>query len=340
MLLRSSAALPTPASAQDESSASVWNDPAGAWDSEDEEEEDEYEAEESGSDIEAEMAFEEPSEADGNKPPVGKIIGIAVIVGALIGGGAYIAIRPGADQTPAEERQRAGVPASPGATTAKGKVELDRGLIGHWSFEEGRGMTVADLSGNRLTGTLQGDDPEEMWVSDPAPTALSGKFALKLTDAQNVVNIPADTTLGLRTNITMCGWVKLHSTRNALDRDLINRRSNGGLRLTMGGLAIIAQYQGKYANSGSTHYNRFEPGRWMHVLATYDGKAIRTYVNAGQPYVQSAPGHIREITGAIILGRQGGSPMEAHFTIDDVRIYDRVLNDTEIGILAGQIDEP
>jgi serine/threonine protein kinase len=289
------------------------------------------------------------SDVESDRPRLAKILGIAVVVGALIGSGVYLGTRPGGGESPPanEEsipepdtkstRTPSPAPVKPAVVVAAEKVDLDRGLIGRWSFEEGEGLSVADLSENGLTGTLQGPDTDSMWVSDSAPAANTGRTALKLTTQKNILHIPTDTTLGLRTNITMCGWVKLHSGKGGLIRDLITRSSNNGLRVTMGGLAVIANDEG-FSQTGITHQRKFEPEKWIHVLATYNGRAIRTFVNAGAPIVKRAPGLIRKnTTGAIQLGRQGGSPVEAHFTIDDVRIYDRVLNDSEIMVLAGQL---
>src|SRR5262245_38600894 len=36
-------------------------------------------------------------------------------------------------------------------------VELARGLVAHWTFDEGSGETVGDASGNGNTGTLSGN---------------------------------------------------------------------------------------------------------------------------------------------------------------------------------------
>jgi hypothetical protein len=69
---------------------------------------------------------------------------------------------------------------------------------------------------------------------------------------------------------------------------------------------------------------------WTHMAATYDGSAVRLYVNGTQ--VASAPqtGPLAASTGALRLG--GNSLWAEWFAgrLDDVRIYNTALSGTQI----------
>ena len=69
---------------------------------------------------------------------------------------------------------------------------------------------------------------------------------------------------------------------------------------------------------------------WTHVAVTYDGAALRLYVNAAQVSSRAVTGAVVTSTGAL---RIGGNAVWGEFfsgLIDDVRIYNRALTAPQI----------
>ncbi len=298
------------------------------------------------SELSQELDSDEESDGDAESSNSGLMIGGIVVATVIAVIGIFLFSRSGNDtkspdkSVATEPQAKAAKPApamQSSPATENLSVELARGLIGHWSFEEGKGTNVADLSGNDLNGFLQGKDVEQMWVPDAAPVPFAGRWAVRISARKNLVKILTDSTLGIRANVTMSGWVKLHSTLSGLSSELMTRGGNNGLRLTVEGLAVVAHDRGFSATPRYRYSSLFEVDKWTHLAATYDGRELRTYFNAGLPGTLPAPGLIRETKEPIHLGWQGGAPIEAQFSLDDVRIYNRVLNDAEIKTLAGKL---
>ena len=76
-------------------------------------------------------------------------------------------------------------------------------------------------------------------------------------------------------------------------------------------------------------------GRWTHLAVTYDGGAVRLYMNGVQVSQQPASGTIRSTKDPLWIG--GNLPYGEYFdgVIDDVRVYDRALGSAEVrGVMS------
>src|SRR5512135_1567225 len=86
-----------------------------------------------------------------------------------------------------------------------------QGPVAAYAFSEGSGSTVADKSGNGLTGTIIG-----------ATWTTSGKYgnALVFNGSSALVNVPNATALQLTTGMTLEAWVNPAAVNSAW-RDVI-----------------------------------------------------------------------------------------------------------------------
>lgn len=80
-------------------------------------------------------------------------------------------------------------------------------------------------------------------------------------------------------------------------------------------------------------------GEWSHVAATFDNRTMRLYVNGQEVADRERPGFInpgREIFRQVVVGGYSVELDRARFRgwLDEVRIYRRVLSDTDIAELA------
>jgi hypothetical protein len=223
---------------------------------------------------------------------------------------------------------------------------LQEGLIGYWNLDEGTGNTAADSSenGNDLTrsGPAGWAPTDEARIGNSAYKNLSGNRGLFNKDTE-VLN-------GL-TSFSVSVWVK--SDRTDTDRGFLNFRTPNlddhyGFRYDNTG------YQGGENNvikagvntTGGTHQiessGNVQTTDWQHLVFTWrSGEPIKLYIDGvvdtlsyvGAPVSGSITG-----TSKVRIGagpgdnRTGGVGWDGY--IDDVRIYNRPLTQTEITTLA------
>ena len=69
---------------------------------------------------------------------------------------------------------------------------------------------------------------------------------------------------------------------------------------------------------------------WTHVALTYDGTTLRLFVNGTQVATRATTGTIQATDNPLWIG--GNNPYGEYFTglIDEVRVYNRALTQTDI----------
>jgi fibronectin type 3 domain-containing protein len=200
------------------------------------------------------------------------------------------------------------------------------GLVAAYSFDEGSGTAVADLSGKGNGGTISG----ATWTG-----AGGGKFgsALSFDGVNDWVTVADANTLDLTTGMTLEAWVNPSalgtSWRTAVFKETTNYYAyalygNTGTTRPSGNL-LVAGTDFDQRGSAALPVNA-----WSHIAATYDGASLRLYVNGTQVGTQAASGSISASTGVL---RMGGNNIWAEWfqgLIDEVRVYNRALSATEI----------
>jgi hypothetical protein len=81
----------------------------------------------------------------------------------------------------------------------------------------------------------------------------------------------------------------------------------------------------------------FESRRWYHMAGTYDGSEMVLYVDGEVSATMNATGNINEYDTPLLLGINGGRTEPMDGRIDDVRIYNHALDQTEIQAVMMQI---
>ena len=69
---------------------------------------------------------------------------------------------------------------------------------------------------------------------------------------------------------------------------------------------------------------------WTHLATTYDGAALRLFVNGVQVSTRPTAGPMTVSNGALRIGGNGVWPEWFAGLIDEVRVYGRVLTAAEI----------
>ncbi len=201
----------------------------------------------------------------------------------------------------------------------------EAGLVGHWTFDEGAGVTAADSSPSGLVADLSNG---AAW----APGVVGG--ALSVDGVDDIVEIddsgsghPLDLTAGL----TIAFWINPATQTQGNDKVVAKNNAYE--------LQIDAGQNGRWnlrLNNGIvTHATtKLKVSTWQHVAATWDGANVVYYLdgNADGGYV--VPGPLVSNDNDIGIGARpsnsSGQLYMVHGLIDDVRIYDRALDVDEI----------
>jgi hypothetical protein len=195
--------------------------------------------------------------------------------------------------------------------------------IGYWKFNETSGEIAYDSSSTGNTGYLKnGLD----WSSGKNNGAIV--FSVP-NDAVEIQTTNFKTTAG-----TIAMWV--YSEKQTLSRHYLFGHANESLTnriqmyLKYGNLCL------GLGNSHETRMNiqRLENKQWYHIALTWNSTTYYVYVDGLLKASGTYPG-LTELAGYADIGNNGINRDKAlNGKIDDVRIYDRVLNAGEIAQLA------
>jgi len=205
-------------------------------------------------------------------------------------------------------------------------------LIAYYPLDETSGTTVADASGNGNDGTLMGNP---QWV--PGMPLLGGS-ALDLDGSGDYVNCGYDQLFDMANNeITVAAWV----TIRAIGGEWRAAVAKGESAWRLGNVNLDPRF-----HFGITVWNAPDTAsvdgvtavgydEWHHIAGTFNGANINVYLDG----VLDASAITTEPIGTNSLNVLIGDNPEAtgrywDGLIDDVRIYDYALSQSEIAYLA------
>ncbi len=223
---------------------------------------------------------------------------------------------------------------------------LTSGLVGHWTFD-GKNMisNVADSSGSGNNGKMSGFTS----TSTAVRTGISGQALIfdGVNDSVDLTN-----TASQNNPMTSCSWVnpKDLSTMSSgygggILRSFTNTNGAAGdfwYGVTNSGYIKFSYYKSLADTTGLISYNGQSPvltaNKWYHVCVSWDGSAQSVYINgikqSGAVTTTNAGGGWG--TGAYIGKIYAAGAYQFNGSIDDVRLYNRQLSDSEIKQIYSQ----
>jgi hypothetical protein len=198
------------------------------------------------------------------------------------------------------------------------------GLIAAYGFEENTGTTTGDQTGLGHTGTISG-----------AVRSTSGKFgrALSFDGVNDWVTVADKDDLDLTIGMTLEAWAYPTTANNGW-RTVLLKEQVGALAYSLfsssagGGRpqAVIFTAGEQVAKATA----KLGANAWTHLTATYDGSALRLYVNGSLAGTTLTTGSIAAGSGPLRFG--GNSIWSEWFKgrIDEIRVYNRALSHAEI----------
>jgi hypothetical protein len=195
------------------------------------------------------------------------------------------------------------------------------GLVAAYSFDAGSGTILADVSGNGRTGTISG----ATWTTGRYGSALS------FDGANDWVTVADATSLDLTTGMTLMAWV--NPTALSGWRSMILKETSEGLAYSLYAsdgsrpASYIGTTGGEVSTAGTT---TLPLNTWSHLAATYEGTTLRLYVNGTLAGTRTTTQAILSSTSPLRLG--GNAVWGEYFQgkIDEVRIYNRALSQTDV----------
>jgi hypothetical protein len=202
------------------------------------------------------------------------------------------------------------------------RADAAPGLVAAYGFSEGGGGSTADASGNGHTGILAG-----------ATWTTQGRFgnALAFSGNNQTVVVADSNALDLTSGMTLSAWV--YPTASNGVREVVIKEGAGVDIYNLYARNWRGQPEANVYVAGgnrTAEASVLPVNTWTHLAATYDGTAVKLYVNGVQAASAAQSGAIAVSNGMLRIG--GNSLWGEYFqgTIDEVRIYNRALAPAEI----------
>ena len=197
-------------------------------------------------------------------------------------------------------------------------------VAAYWPIDEMEGTTIHDISGNNNDGNILG--PE--WM------LLDGRTCLCFDGFDDLVQVNNDPSLNM-VHTTMEAIIFLNS---AIQGGIVAKWGYGGLSdsyimyVASGRLNAKIVRDGYTGQTEVTSTNFLPLGEWIHVAATYDGLALRLFVNHQAQGEVTAEGEIASTDNDVVLGLEEISFDSHHYLngcVDEARVSTEALDPSE-----------
>lgn len=233
-------------------------------------------------------------------------------------------------------------------TTAPMQVQLDSGLVGYWTFDgpDIQGTTAIDRSGKGNNGTITGAAP------------IKGKLGqgLSFNGSSDYVDAGSASSLDNLSAMTIAFWVRIESFPNlndyVLSKDLNCCGAAVGWVASFNSYYEIFYLEVEYGGGTSLRtstpdgtFTSSDFGAWTHVAVTWTGSSSASSATFYKNGVALTTSSWDNGTGSrsddgdypVTIGsapNYGGNGIDG--SLDDIRIYNRVLSATEVSSLYAQ----
>lgn len=193
--------------------------------------------------------------------------------------------------------------------------DLTNGLIGYWKFDENSGTSAFDSSGNGATATLA-----------VGATWAAGKklYAASLDGNDDTILTTAVTTSAAG---SMSAWA--YPTATSTNAYVFNTVGSGTNRFYLNWSGTGLKCSRGNPNTQVIMVSEASAlGKWNHVTCTWDATTMYAYFNGkligSSAYTNSGGG------GTLKIGYQSASATTFPGYIDEARLYNRTLSESEI----------
>ncbi|MGD6810775.1 MAG: LamG domain-containing protein [Candidatus Bathyarchaeia archaeon] len=215
----------------------------------------------------------------------------------------------------------------------------DNSLVAYWAMNEDSETTVVDLAGNGNDGLIIGTNISEGKYGNAR--YFDGASAILVNDSQNLrLN---------STDFSLSAIIKLDDSGNGTFRTIIRKGNTGYnpfycLRITpLNKIEFTIRDNPEPANSYSLFSKNVLPaGEWTTITVTFNStsKLVSLYID-GLLNAETSADNVNDFSSnkVFVIGRASEN-LDQYFKgdIDEVRVYNRTLTDTDVLALNSQPD--
>ncbi|MFA5930785.1 MAG: LamG domain-containing protein [archaeon] len=210
------------------------------------------------------------------------------------------------------------------------KIKLSSGLVGLWNFNG----NALDSSENGNNGTVSG------------ATLTTDRFgvankAYSFDGVNDTISVPDSSVLDLTNQLTISAWIyptKASGIQNVISKSSSSQNNAYIFPRTENGWSQISYLAS--INGWKTIFVSF-PSRnvWHHVVGTYDGVTMKTYIDGVAIGSTTYSGTILTNSNPLVFGNQPGFSEYYGGTLDEVAVWDRNLGASEVLALYNSTED-
>jgi hypothetical protein len=203
-------------------------------------------------------------------------------------------------------------------------------LVGWWRLDDNAPNKLVTDSARSNHGTAVRNTADTYTVGQ-----VGGAMALNGSDYVTVSN---STAYSLGNVVTLTAWARPTANGIASGRDVVNKHISVGAPYVSWGIEFDDQNRFRFGTGASNNsYHTLVStvasiNTWYFVAVSYDGVAKRIYINGALNNSGVYSLTIAYADQPVVIGTWLGAPAIDAFigTIDDVRIYNRVLSSNDV----------
>ncbi len=206
------------------------------------------------------------------------------------------------------------------------KMRQTAETVGHWTFSEGTGNTLADASGNNNPGTRGTGAAEPQWVT-------TGRHLNALSfDGNDTVSIPHASSLNL-TNVSVLAWV--NPAANGSYPMFVSKFTSNTNRYELLMNAGTGKAEMLAGNAMSSAVEAVDPialtlGTWYFLVGTFDGSNVKIYRDGALKTTAALAGNLDTNTAALALGSRNDATQYYQGRLDNVQIRNVAMTAEQI----------
>ncbi len=208
-----------------------------------------------------------------------------------------------------------------------------QGLLAYYPLDEKTGDKVHNAAGTKFHGTIKGK-----------ATWSAGKVGGALTlDGKTYVDLGSTGDFERTDAFSYGAWVRLTTANGTPLARMDDKKAHRGYDLFITNDQVMVHIISKWPDNALKVVipKKIKRNEWTHLFVTYDGTSkaagIKVYINGKPEPVTVERNHLTDSIKTKVSLKIGTRTFSNPLTgqVDDVRLYQRRLNDAEVAALAG-----